>query len=80
MEKDSSIFNHTRNSGFKVTYRYDDTAEGIDAPEVPVDENTYKYGEKVTVKPNVTAPAGYDFLGWHTVEITLNEDGTVTKE
>ena len=65
---------YTRNS-YKVTYTYEGTIP-TGASKVPA-EKSYKYGEKVTVEDQATAPAGYTFEGWTPEKVTV-KDGKFT--
>ena len=61
---------YTRNS-YDVTYTYEGTVpEG--ASEVPA-KASYKYGAKVTVADQATAPAGYTFNGWTTENVEVKD-------
>ena len=66
---------YTRNS-YKVTYEYEGTVP-TGASELPA-EATYKYGEKVTVAENATAP-GYTFSGWDKEDFTMPANDVVIK-
>ena len=66
---------YTRNS-YKVTYEYEGTVP-TGASELPA-EATYKYGEKVTVAENATAP-GYTFSGWDKEDFTMPASDVVIK-
>jgi len=48
---------------YTVQYAYDGTVPA-GAPGVPVDSNTYRYGEEVTVLPDASL-INYDFVGWY---------------
>ena len=61
---------YTRNS-YDVTYAYEGTVPK-GASEVPA-KATYKYGAKVTVADQATAPAGYTFNGWTTENVEVKD-------
>ena len=61
---------YTRNS-YDVKYEIDGVMPNGMSP-LPVDE-TIKYEESVTLKPDVSAP-GYDFNGWETSDVTIAND------
>lgn len=57
---------------YSITYAYEG-AKPDGAPEVPTDSKEYKYGETVTVKPDL-AMTGYNFAGWHSSGYTVNNE------
>lgn len=65
---------------YTVTYEYDgDVPDGAQA-QLPVDNNEYKSGDTVTVKPAPTLD-GYNFSGWTPTvesEVTVSDDGKFT--
>ncbi len=56
---------------FTVTYHYNGTAPSGTTPETAPAQETYYYGDEVTL-PIVTVPAGYTFDGWN------EDDGDIT--
>ncbi len=73
------VFNlyYSRNS-YDVEYHYEGTVPSDASPQTPPAKVSYKYGAEVWVESSAEAPAGYEFHGWISEDVSATSGQSFT--